>query len=408
MLSLHLPPDVAPVGAPDLAGLRDAAAQQADERPDAVRSLKCLLYAPRPAGCRLLSELHHGCHRHSPAQRRHVRRKKERQGFVSSGQLLENLREMAMSSTGVVRVCVFRPFDEEQVHFLLAARPGYSRNRIHDHGALQQSFLGKRQERKQCGGGIAAGYGDEVRFADSLRVPFGKPVYCLACQAGVRHGRSVGVQERRRIVQAEVSGKVDHDGLSEQGGAHLRGLQVGKGGEHHVQRSGLSGAHCRGQGLELSAGGAHPILDIRGKPGVGIPYLCSWLGGGDGNDVLHLRVLPKEAQEDHARVSRCAQYRCLQDFLPSNPGMRALTARVSRAAATPLRATTSTVSSPAMVPRTSRMRRLSRAEATLLAWPGRVRISPRFPENSMDRKPRVKSWMYVASDPGLTSPSERM
>ena len=62
-------------------------------------------------------------------------------------------------------------------------------------------------------------------------------------------------------------------------------------------------------------------------------------------------------------------------------------ARTSRAGDTPFRGTTSIVSSPAMVPSTSRMRRLSRAEATLLACPGSVRMRPEVPGELQGQEP---------------------
>ena len=65
-------------------------------------------------------------------------------------------------------------------------------------------------------------------------------------------------------------------------------------------------------------------------------------------------------------------------------------ALISRAGETPFLGTTRIVSSPAMVPSTSATRRWSRAAATLLAWPGSVRIRPKLPGELQGHEPARK------------------
>ena len=311
---------------------------------------------------------------------------------MRSSQLLGYLGEVAMTVPGLYAFTFSARSTKSRSVFSLRPAPGYSGDRVHDGGSLQEPAPRQRQKGKQRGSGIAAGHGDDVRLADGLRVPFGEPVDGLFRKDGIRHGGSVGANAagscRRKSAERSITT------VFPKRGAHTSAdFRWGR-AENTTSSAPAAAAAPPQPGPRTSSGASSSCPRYRGEPGVGIPHFRPRLGRRNGHDLLHLRVLPKETQEDHARVSRRAQYCCLHSFSspsktgnagPDGPGQ----ARGCHAIAG---------NDQHRVVSRNRAQDFPDAEVVqggghAAGVAGKGPHQTQVPENSMDRNPRVKSWM---------------
>ena len=118
--------------------------------------------------------------------------------------LLLDLGHMAVTADAVRRQPLAR-FGEQNV--LLERAPGAGNARLgvdDDVLACDQFRLGERKQRKQHGGGIAAGTGHQPRRTDLVAVVLGKPVHRRLDQLGGAMLVGVPLGVEFRIAQPEI------------------------------------------------------------------------------------------------------------------------------------------------------------------------------------------------------------
>ncbi len=186
-------------------------------------------------------------------------------------------------------------FGHQGVDLRLAPCPGHARGAVGDQvRRVDQLVLEQRRVAQLHRGRVAAGVADEAGLLDGLAVDLGQAIHRLGQQIGAAVRHAVPLLKFSQVLQAEISGQVDHLDARGQQLARLRhGHAMRRGEEHDVAgfQIGFVRRHERQVNMATQAG-VH----------VGDRH-ASFLAAGDGLD-LDLGVLRQQAQQFDARVAR--------------------------------------------------------------------------------------------------------